>query len=239
VPYDRDDIRDAVRALAPNITPAILSDDRLSVYARNALRRLNVDHPYEKSVRVTGNGAKFRDLSVILTDWVDERSRVFSVISPSPVIADDGLITHLDPNIGFEQYREGGNDYIRFTSAPSSSDASTIRYTVPWTVLNVNSATATTLLDRFENAVEYLTTALTCYALATESAGTTSSFMPGDVVNYRSKQSEYERAGRVWERMYQQELGIGRVAKPAGAAVARAPEMTDQRGLGRLTHGRR
>jgi hypothetical protein len=216
----RADLRSGVRGLLPNVTPDVLSDEALDVALATAIRRLSKDRPHEKSGQITGTGDKFYTLTVELDDWAEGFSGIVFIVDPSPVIADNARLVYLDED-GYEIYDDGTVERLRFERAIGTGKLATIRYTTVWTLNGLDGATATTLRTSLNNALLFISASMACYALASQAAGQTSSGVPGDLINYRSKSREYRSMGQEWEMQYKDELGM-REDAPAAAAISRS-----------------
>jgi hypothetical protein len=236
--FDQKSVQAAVRALIPNIPNTVLPNSKLDVYIEQAVRRLSVDRPREVVGTFAGDGGNYYVLSTSLTGWIDGQSRIISVAKPAPTIADDDIIEWTDSTT-WETYDDGTDEYIRFKSSPSSSQSVVIKFTTSYTLNGTDGETVTTVPAKYENGVEQLTASIACYALGSQAAGTTDSEIPGDIINYRSKQREYLMMGREWEAKYLISVGLQTPdgVSLVGAAISRAtyPQQTSI-GTSRMTH---
>lgn len=234
MPFTSTTIKTEIRGHIPNITTTEISDANLDRYILDALRQMEREFPFIQRKKFTGTGAKFYKLSTIFTDWINDRSSVKRVASPAPTIADDDEIHWLGYS-EWEMWDDGTDEYIRLSDALSSPDQALVVYAIPWTINGVESATATNLTRRAEEAIIYLATAITCYALASKAAGTVDSQIPGDILNYRSKEAEYRRMGDAWMKLYNDVIGAGKVE--VSAAMVRSDyNYAGQGGTLRMTH---
>jgi hypothetical protein len=228
----------AVRALLINIAPGQISDAALTEQIRDSLRRLDNDRPFGKFAKLAGTGSKYYKLGTLLTDWDDDVSRVLSVVYPAPVIADNATITKLNKR-EYQRYDDGTDQYLRFESAPDSSNFFRIEYTVARKVKGLDAATTTNLEDRYLNAITYLATAMCCYSLGTRSAGLTEPNVNADFINFGSKESQYRRMGDKWLQNYQEEVGSASGTNASNIAAGSWGEYEAGSALGpRITHDR-
>ena len=232
---------EAIRALIPNIPPSIVPDADLAVYGAQALRRLSEDKPRDVTQQFTSDGSTYYVLSDQLSLWIDGVSSIKEIIVPAPDVTDSDDISILDPDTDYTVYDNGTAQYIRFASAPASGDNVTVRFSTTWAISSIESAITTTLPSRYENAVEHLSAAITCRALASKYAGVTASEVPSDLINYRTKAREYSMLADNWEKQYAIDIGAAGVAggSTAAAAIGRsAYDRTLSMGYGRMTHPR-
>ncbi len=201
---------------------------------RQALARLNRDYPYLKWGKFVGGATRYYKLTTSLTDWVVSFSYITKIIAPSPVVANEEEIEYLESK-DWETYNDGTDEYLRLADSLSSTEYATVEYCIPWIIKDLDTA-ATTNLDRTSTeAIKYLSASLVCYSLSAQAAGSRESQMPGDFINYRSKQVEYKRAGDVFLEQYN--ITIGNVKGATKAAMVRRDfDPTLQYGGVRLTH---
>ena len=223
----------AVRALLVNVTTTELSDAQVTEAIRRGLKRLDNDEPYVKITAVAGTDAKFFKLTTILTSWNVDLSNIKKIFYPAPVIADDEGVTRLSSK-DYEIYNNGTDWYIRFTDAISIGESTIIHYTIPRTLNGLDAATSSLLETNRASALIFVSTALSCYALASKASGFVDSQIPGDFIEFRTKEASYRRMGDTWMKEYLAELGSG---APVKAAIAQADfDPTLQYGGDRLTH---
>lgn len=223
----------AVRALLVNVTPTEFSDLQISEAIRRGLKRLDEDEPYVKKALLAGTDAKFFKLTTAFTDWNVDFSSIKKVFYPAPVIADDEEITRLSSK-DYEIFHNGTDWYVRFSDAISTGENAVVHYTLPRTLQGLDAATASLLETNRASALIFASTAFSCYALASKASGFVDSQIPGDFIEFRSKEASYRRMGDAWMKEYQAELGSG---APTKAAIAQADfDPTLQYGGRRLTH---
>lgn len=214
MPFDSVQLFDEVRALMPNITTGQLTDGKLGVYALLAMRRLFKDHPRERTYVLTGNGGKYYALP---SDWVVGESSIRKLFLPTTNQVSQNLNVTLLYNKEWSIFPDAdGSEKLFIAGELASAETANLTYSVPWYIKDIDGQAVTTLPSTLIAAVEYLTAAMACYALATQAAGLTDPSMNGDLINYRNRQMEYQRAGQQWESQYAKELGIN---QPVGASA--------------------
>jgi hypothetical protein len=230
-----DDLRESVRALVPNMTPDVLSDEKLDIHLEMGMRRLNRDLPRDRAGTISGDDGKWYTLSAQATSWVDGFSVIKSIVQPTPNQANEEIIQYLDSE-DYEVHDDGVSLKIRFVSAISTGKTATIRFTTTWLLAELDGAASTTLPARLNNALAWIGAAYACYALGAQAAGTTNSSLPGDLINYRSKQREYRSMGQEFEAQYQTEVGTDDAKKAAAAGIRRRYQRNLQNGFSYFTH---
>lgn len=244
--FAADEITKAVRALLQSVTEADVSDVEMLVFIELAKRRLDRDRPNLKSATVASSAAEdssgeyFRLTggTPVISDWVVDFSYITQIINPSPVLADGEDVQILAPT-QYQIVMIAGDIYLQLFNGAASGKNIDLGYATSWTINGVESEVTTTISARYENAIEFATAAIACWAKAAEAATTKDSALPGDLINYRSKQSEFNRAGNTFDMRYKEELGIKDGDKPAVAV--RGDIFSSKLSSGRpfITHGHR
>lgn len=237
MPYTITEIITSVRNLLPNIESTQLTDAEVTDGVLKAKRQLDRNFPREYWERLPGENTKIYDLSEFLTNWDDSFSKVKDFAYPAPDVTSETELI-FNPRKEVRIWDNGNSNlYARFNSTLSSDYEVLIAYTTRWAIQSLDGAAATTLPEALRNAIEFLSTAYACYMLAGKMSGTVDSQIPGDLLNFRSKESEYRRVGHEWETKYKEEIGL---AEGVRAALVRADyDFGNQSGTAYLTHGGR
>jgi len=235
--WDAEALRKAVRALIQNVPANVLLDSNLDEYIVMGKRRLDADAPREITASVSATNAAYYDLSSVLSGWEDGFSIVRSIISPAPDTTAAGVLSepvYADPR-DYRVLSVNGNQWLSFIA----DEAFMVEYTTRWAVKDVEGASATTVPISRQSALTYIVTALTCFSLATKSAGSLDQQLPGaDFINFRSKEQEYRRVAKEWESKYLSELGLD-ANKPVAVIVRADYDASLTSGSPYLTHGNR
>lgn len=231
--YDRGKLIAATRSMIQNIPTGLVSPDNMNQLAQQAKRKLDRDRPRRVTATIAGDDGKYYDLSV-LTGWVRGTSFIRDVQNPEPIVANDEF-PRWDGNKSWRQIDLSGVEYLFVLAGVSASKNVLVEYELPWSVIGIDEAVATDLDVRFENALEFLLTALTCLSLASKASGTTDNQVAADFINFGSKEGEYRRTGREWMIKYEEELNISG-ENPAAIFASSDYDHRTQHGLGYVTH---
>ncbi len=240
------DIKEYIRSEIPNLSTAELSDQDLDLIIEQSIRRLSRDKPHAVSQAIAGslaedtNGHYFQLVgsSPVLTDWIDEFSEFVEILSPEPIIADGDIPQIVHPNT-YQVVELAGDTYLRFDVGVDTAKNVNFTHTTEWAVSGINGAATTTVPSRYENAIEFITVSFALLALANQAAGRNNSALPGDLINWRSKSSEFKLMAREFEDKYNEELGIKPDATIAAGGFVDVFDPHLSSGGAFLTHGRR
>ena len=202
-------------------TAAMLSDpaDYLAAITE-ALNRYSKANPREVAADIPGNATNDLPLP---TGWSDGVSTVVAVEYPTGRVPEE-LIDRRDRRL----YRTPAGLQLRLlTVQPTASEMVRLTYSLPHT--------EATLPPVDQEAVANLAASICCRQLAQLYAATSDSTIQADVVNYRSKSSEFSSLAKALEALYERHIG-GSGASVTGAMATAAPA---ESGRTRLTHGRR
>lgn len=234
--YTVDNLRAAVRALLQNQGPSAFPDDQLDQAILAGKRRLDRDYPYEKSKRLSAIAGGYYNLTTLVTDWAPNFSVIKRVINPAPDVTTKEEVQHVPLN-EIKVLEIEGSWYMRYDEQVASGRTLLIYYTVPWTVEGLADATATTLVTDKQNALEFICTSFAALSLATKMSGSTSRQIPGDIIDWGTKEAQYRRNAREWETLYMRELGM-REDKPKPVSVIKDFDPVLSDGQSYLTHRR-
>lgn len=207
MPYTKVELRLAVRSMLQNVGDLSLTDQKLDVLLSQAKRRLDKDKPNVKSVDITGTGKKFYQLTTTVPGWINNFSVVNLLQNPKVVIANDDTIRYADPK-DLRVLEQDGIEYLRVDSIIKSASVASLRFTTPWSLTGVDSATTTTLTSIMQNAIEFLACSIVCQSLATKSAGQLDDQTEADIINWGGKQAQYKFVSKDYEEMYFLEIGL-------------------------------
>lgn len=185
-----------------------------------ALERYSAHKPRELVADVAGAGTHDVGLPV---DWVEEFSQVRSVEYPVDQVPEVLLAQDT-----WKVYRAVAGPVLRLLDeTPLATESLRLTITVP----RIEAEVVTGDLD----AVAALAASFCCDTLANLFASTNDPTISADVVNYRSKSSEYGRRAKALRKLYLDHMGIDEDSgQPASLTVAPPPAG----GYG-LTHWRR
>lgn len=205
--YDRNDVATAVRSIVQNISADVLSDAYLDTYILQGKRRLDDDKPCEVAGVVAGAGTYWINLSTQFSDWVIGFSMIKGVLNPAPDYTSSEGLTRISPS-GYDLISDSGQDRLNIKDGIPSGTSALITYTVPWAVRDIDEADTTTLLPRYYNALEFISTFYTLLSLAAKSAGLSDNNIPTDFMNFRTKEAEYRRVAAEYQKSYLEVLGL-------------------------------
>lgn len=208
-------------------TLEILSVMSLESYDRHiaaALSRYSKHRPGSDVADITGDGTHDYDLP---DAWVDEFSSIVSIEYPIGEVP-ESLMDEDDYKI----YRTADAKQIRLLSdAPAVTESFRVTFTVP--------RGATTVPDGDVDALSMLAASFCLEELANAFAQTGDSTINADVVNYRSKSSEFSSRAKRLLQLYKEHMGLKDNDTVPAAAVIRDVDQKYPGGLDRLTHPRR
>ena len=186
-----------------------------------AVKRYSTHRPAVDVEDIDGDGGHDYDLP---EGWVDGFSAIRSIEYP----IGDIPATLLDAE-DYSIYQSPDSLQLRLISdAPPATEEFRVSYTIP--------RTAATILDGDIEAVVNLTASLCCEILANVYAQTSDATIGADIVNYRSKSSEFAARAKRLMALYKEHLGIREDDSTPAAAGVSSLDMKYPGGMDRLTH---
>jgi len=181
-------------------------DSGVNVYedfVRRALRKYSIDKPLIKSASITGTSSEYFIVNTTnLPDFVEYWSSIESIEAKAPTVASNEDPRYIQRD-EWEYYRNSTALYVHFIGyCPSSSDTISVTYTVPHTINNLDSETADSVPSIDSEAVVLWASNLACMMLASRFAGTSDPTLRADVVNYKTKSSDYMRVAKEYRDAY-------------------------------------
>jgi len=183
-----------------------LYDSGVDIYedfVRRALRKYSIDKPFIKVSGVTGTSSEYITIdSTNFPGFVDHWSSIEKIEAKAPTVSKND-----DPNFierdEWEFYRNASTYYVHFIGyCPSSSDTVTFTYTVPHTIDNLDDETTDTIPAVDQEAIVLWAANEACRMLASKYAGTSDPTIRADVVNYRTRSSEYRTMAKEFREAY-------------------------------------
>jgi hypothetical protein len=217
------DIRGRVVGAVKDDAGKLANPDDYDRNIHGAIARYSRHRPDLDVVDVTGNGTHDYGLP---TGWVDEFSMIDSIEYPSG----DVPASFLDSQ-DYGIYRTPTADKIRLVSnEPSATETFRLTFTIP--------RTATTIPANDEEALVNLAASLCCEDLANAYAQTGDSTLNADVVNYRTKSTEFAARAKRLMALYKEHLGIKEGDSTSAASAVADFDEKYPGGSERLTHAR-
>lgn len=208
-------------------TLEILSVMSLEAYDRHittALQRYSKHRPGITVVDIIGDGT--HDYATP-TGWTDDFSSIVSIEYPIGAVPE----TILDED-DYKIYQTTSAKKIRLINdVPPATESFRVAFTVP--------RTATTVPAGDVDALAWLAAAYCLEELANAFTQTGDSTINADVVNYRSKSSEFASRAKRLMQLYKEHMGLKDDDTAPAASVIRDFDQKYPGGLDRLTHPRR
>lgn len=183
-----------------------LYDSGVDVYerfVRQALRKYSVDKPFIKVASITGTGSEYLTInSSNMPSFVDHWSVVQSIEAKAPTISSNDDPNFIDRD-QWDFYRNSDNLFIKFKEhKPSSSDTIMVTYTIPHTINKLDGDTVDTVPSIDFEAIVLWASSVAAKSLASKFAGTSDPTLRADVVNYKTKSSDYLRISKEYRDAY-------------------------------------
>lgn len=204
--YTAADLREQVRDLIQNVDESQMTDAALDTICTLSRMRLDKDHPNDVTALLTGTGGKYYSLEA-LSEWIHEFSAIRYIINPTPVVANNDDINFTEQKL-YKVIEIGGVEYLWIDENIASGETATIKFTTRWKVQDLDGAVASTITNQWWSALVYACVAGVCDALANKSAGVMDKQIPGDMINWQSKDDSYRRQAREWNAKYLAEVGL-------------------------------
>lgn len=192
-----------------------LSDADLRTAARAALLRHTVDMPQELLTEFVGDGSQYYPLGSgnNLASWSEGISSILWIDYPAAVIASDGDPNLLDERLDwtiFPAILESVRTlYLYFPNHnPSTSETMRIAYTAPHTLNELDSASATTILDGFEQAFYHLGAGYALLEFAGLMAPKGNPIIQADVTDHNDVTERLRTQASKWFREYFIAIGL-------------------------------
>lgn len=208
---------DAVIAKVKDDSGRLESDD-FQTAVDAAVEKYSKDRPKTDVQDVAGTGGH----DVALPDtWVEEFSQVKKVEYPVEEVPEITL-----PKDLYSVYRSPDGEVLRLIgSTPDTDESVRVTITIP--------RTADTIATGDVDAVENLAAAYCCEVLANLFTQTSDPTIAADVVNYRTKSSEFAARAKRLRQLYLDHVGVKDDGGAPASTVVAAPKRT---GL-TMTHG--
>jgi len=184
-----------------------------------ALEQYSEDRPLSVPVDLAGNGTADIELP---EDWESEFSRVKAIEYPVGMVP----AALLDPE-EWKLYLAPEGERLRLLLSVPPADAVPVRvtYTLP--------REEATILRGDAEAVANLAAAICSETLASLFAQTSDPTISADVVNYRTKSTEFASRAKRFRQLYLDHFGVAGESGPVAALVTAPPPASHR---GRLTH---
>ena len=185
---------------------SIIYDSGENVYedfVRRALRRYSLDKPFTKVNSFAGASSEYFIVdSSNLPGFIDNWSTILLLEAKAPTIASNDDPQFLDRD-QWDFYRNSTALYVRFKdTVPSSSDTISVTYTIPHTINNLDSETTDTVPEVDQEAIVLWACNEACRMLASKFTGTSDPTIRADVVNYKTKASEFRAMSKEFREAY-------------------------------------
>jgi hypothetical protein len=189
------------------------SDDEYSTVSREAciktaLNQYSQDRPNLSSTDVAGAGSRYYALtggSPVISDWIDDFSRVRLIEYPAAVVANNEMPQLLDNSDWQQDYQAGGIKYLFLPNhSPASGETIRVLYTTPYQFSGDPEA-ADVPADDFL-PISYLAACYCCRNIATKYSRTTDSIIRADSVNHPSRAQMFAKRAKEYCELYAQHI---------------------------------
>ncbi|HEX8184410.1 MAG TPA: hypothetical protein VF747_06655 [Blastocatellia bacterium] len=219
-------------------SPGVLQPPDYDDAVDAALEQYSKDNPLEFVKDIDGEAGGLRVVAVSDLPGFDED---FSGDPRIEIIdnASGDVITEID--VRYWRYRRTPAGQTVELLEDSAGSGQSLRYTYKIKrVIDESDPDLTTVPDSDFYAFCNLAASKAARYLANHYKHTREgSYMQGDVVYFRTKASEFEKAEKDHKNEYNNHMGIGKDVEASAAVVIVNQDLSDSRGMDRFTHGRR
>jgi len=178
-------------------------EDVYENFVRRALRKYSIDKPLIKVSAVTGASSEYVIInSTNFPGFVDGWSNIEKIEAKAPTISKNDDPNYIERD-EWEFYRNSTTYYVHFIGyCPSSSDTISFTYTIPHTINNLDAETVDSVPSIDFEAIVYWAANEACRSIAAKLSGTSDPTIRADVVNYRTKSSEFRAMAKEYREAY-------------------------------------
>ena len=179
-------------------------EDSYESFVRRALRRYSIDKPFIKVSAITGASSIYITVNETnLPGYIYHWSVIEGIEVKAPTVASNEVPCFIERD-EWDLYRNSTALYIWLKNAkPPSSYTISVTYTIPHTINKLDSETVDTIPSLDFEAIVLWTAREASLMLAAKNSGTSDPTVRSDIVNYKTKSSEFRALSDKFKEAYQ------------------------------------